>query len=136
MRFSLISISKKVFENETVTSATVPTKMGIITVLENHEPLVSALSPGVLSISFEGGSKRFAIGGGVFETDGTSVTILADMVEEGGFDPAEAARRKTEAERLLKEARETGTTDMATIVALEEEFLKEEARVKLSEGTL
>jgi F-type H+-transporting ATPase subunit epsilon len=136
MRFSLISVAKKVFETDTAKSVTVSTKTGTITILENHEPLVSALMPGVLSVVSAEGEKRFAVGGGVLETDGKTVAVLADMAEDGGIDPAEARARKEEAARLLKEAREAGTADMAAIIALEEEYMKEEARVKLSEGTL
>ena len=136
MRFSLISITKKVLETVT-TSVTVPTKTGIITVLPKHEPLVSALKPGVLSVTVDGKIQSFAIGGGVLETDGEKVTVLADMIEAGAaIDSVVAAKRKEEAERLLKEARESGTTDMESLIALEEEYMKEEARVKLASGTI
>ncbi|MDQ1344075.1 MAG: F-type H+-transporting ATPase subunit epsilon [Patescibacteria group bacterium] len=137
MHFSLISITKKVLESSEVSSVTLPTKTGVITVLPEHEPIVSALTPGVLSVTVGNKNVLFAIGGGVLETDGKTVTVLADMVEEGGTVGMEdAEKRKTEAARLLKEARETGTTDMESLIALEEEYMKEEARVKLASGTI
>lgn len=137
MHFSLISITKKVLESSEVSSVTLPTKTGVITVLPEHEPIVSALTPGVLSVTVGNKNVLFAIGGGVLETDGKTVTVLADMVEEGGtVDMEDAEKRKTEAARLLKEARETGTTDMESLIALEEEYMKEEARVKLASGTI
>lgn len=137
MRFSLISITKKVLETEDATSITLPTKTGTITVLPKHEPIVSALNPGVLSVTVEGKPSFYAIGGGVVETDGETVTVLADMVEaHGTVDTAEAEKRKEEAARLLAEARAAGTTDMETLIALEEEYMKEEARVKLASGTI
>jgi F-type H+-transporting ATPase subunit epsilon len=136
MRFSLISITKKVLEVET-TSVTLPTKTGTITVLPKHEPLVAALNPGVLSVTVDGKVQSFAIGGGVLETDGDNVSVLADMVESGStIDSEAAAKRKEEAARLLKEARDAGSTDMESLIALEEEYMKEEARVKLSSGTI
>lgn len=136
MRFSLISITKKVLEAE-VASVTLPTKTGTITVLPKHEPLVAALNPGVLSVTVEGKVQSFAIGGGVLETDGENVSVLADMVEAGASIDSEAAvQRKNEAARLLKEARDAGSTDMESLIALEEEYMKEEARVKLSSGTI
>lgn len=136
MRFSLISITKKVLEVDT-TSVTLPTKTGTITVLPRHEPLVAALTPGILSVTVDGKEQSFAIGGGVLETDGENVSVLADMVEAGAAIDSEAAvRRKEEAARLLKEARDAGSTDMESLIALEEEYMKEEARVKLSSGTL
>ncbi len=138
MRFSLISITKKVLELPNAESVTLPTKTGTITVLDGHEPLVAALTPGILSLVAEGGKvQTFAIGGGVVETDGKSLSVLADMVEAGAsIDSEEAGKRKEEAARLLKEAREAGTVDMAALIALEEEYMKEEARVKLASGTL
>lgn len=136
MRFSLISIAKKVLETE-ITSVTLPTKTGTITVLPKHEPLVAALTPGVLSVTVEGKVQSFAIGGGVLETDGANVSVLADMVEEGAsIDSEVATQRKNEAARLLKEARDAGSTDMESLIALEEEYMKEEARVKLASGTI
>jgi F-type H+-transporting ATPase subunit epsilon len=137
MRFSLISITKKVLELPNAESVTLPTKTGTITVLDGHEPLVAALTPGILSLVAEGKAQTFAIGGGVVETDGKSLSVLADMVEAGAsIDSEEAGKRKEEAARLLKEAREAGTVDMAALIALEEEYMKEEARVKLASGTL
>lgn len=136
MRFSLISISKKVLEAE-ASSVTLPTKTGTITVLPKHEPLVAALNPGVLSVIVNGKVQSFAIGGGVLETDGENVSVLADMIEAGASIDSEAAiLRKNEAARLLKEARDAGSTDMESLIALEEEYMKEEARVKLSSGTI
>ena len=136
MRFSLISITKKVLDAD-VSSVTLPTKTGTITILPKHEPLVAALTPGVLSVTVEGKVQTFAIGGGVLETDGESVSVLADMVEAGAAIDSEAAlKRKEEAARMLKEARDAGTTDMESLIALEEEYMKEEARVKLSSGTI
>lgn len=137
MRFSLISITKKVLETQDATSITLPTKTGTITVLPKHEPIVAALNPGVLSVTIAGKSSIYAIGGGVLETDGDTVTVLADMIEaHGTVDTAEAEKRKEEAARLLAEARSAGTTDMETLIALEEEYMKEEARVKLASGTI
>ncbi|MFB0964753.1 MAG: hypothetical protein QMC36_03545, partial [Patescibacteria group bacterium] len=76
-------------------------------------------------------------GGGVLETDGENVSVLADMVEEGAsIDSEVATQRKNEAARLLKEARDAGSTDMESLIALEEEYMKEEARVKLASGTI
>ncbi|MFZ3232005.1 MAG: ATP synthase F1 subunit epsilon [Patescibacteria group bacterium] len=136
MRFSLISITKKVLEAD-VASVTLPTKTGYITVLPKHEPLVAALNPGVLSVTVEGKVQSFAIGGGVLEIDGENVSVLADMVEAGAsIDSDAAVQRKNEAARLLKEARDAGSTDMESLIALEEEYMKEEARVKLASGTI
>ncbi len=137
MRFSLVSIAKKAFETASAESVTVPTKAGIVTILPGHEPLMSALSPGVLTVRAEGRDHRFGVGGGALETDGSEVTVLADLVEDGeGLNAEDAAKRKEEAARLLKEARASGTTDMASLIALEEEYMKEEMRVKLAEGTI
>jgi F0F1-type ATP synthase epsilon subunit len=50
MKFSLISIKKKILDTEKIESVSVPTKDGTITILPNHEPLISALKPGILMV--------------------------------------------------------------------------------------
>lgn len=62
------------------------TEMGEITVLPHHEPLLSAIRPGIMTIEYDdiGGKKiiaDFASGGGVINISPESVTIVADMIE-------------------------------------------------------
>lgn len=78
-------------------------RMGI---LPRHEPLMTTLIPGELTILKNGASTPFAISGGFMEVLPDRVTILADTAEradEIDEERADSARRR--AEDLLRERR-------------------------------
>ncbi|MDD2565418.1 MAG: ATP synthase F1 subunit epsilon [Candidatus Gracilibacteria bacterium] len=134
MKFKLTSIKKKVLELDNIDSAIIPTKAGEITILDTHEPLISALKPGILRIKIGSKEELYAIGGGVLETDGVSLNIIADMVEDGkGLDIEDIKAKKAEAKNLLeKYMEENRTMDMAYYIELETQFLKESAKEQLA----
>jgi F-type H+-transporting ATPase subunit epsilon len=81
-----------------------PGAAGRMGVLPRHEPLLTSLVPGELSIIKNGERTPFAISGGFMEVLPDRVTILADTAERGDEideERAEAARRR--AEELLRE---------------------------------
>ena len=83
MKITLTSISGTALTLDTFTSATVVTEEGTITILPGHEPIISALKPGVLSIYSGESSYEYALGGGVVQISPNEVRILADMIEDG-----------------------------------------------------
>ena len=105
MKFSLISSTKKHLDLDNVIWVTLPTPTGEIGIYPGHTPLVGALKPGILKVDTNDGVQTFAIGGGVFETDGTHLEVLADMVDTGEEATAEdVAKKKQEASKLMQEA--------------------------------
>lgn len=83
-----------------------PGAAGRMGVLPRHEPLLTSLLPGELTIIKNGERTPFAISGGFMEVLPDRVTILADTAERGDEideERAEAARRR--AEELLRERR-------------------------------
>lgn len=62
MHFTLVSISRKVLDLPIIEWVTIPTRDGEITVLPNHEPLITALTPGVLIVRTDGKENSYAIG--------------------------------------------------------------------------
>lgn len=62
MHLTLISISRKVLDLPSIESITIPTRDGEITVLPSHEPLITALVPGILVVSENGNTTSYAIG--------------------------------------------------------------------------
>lgn len=62
MQFTLVSIARKAFDLPVVESVTIPTLDGEITILPNHEPLITALVPGVLVVHALGKETFYAIG--------------------------------------------------------------------------
>ena len=136
MRFSLISISQNVLSLESIENVTVPTKDGEITVGPHHEPLISALKPGVLIVRHDGTEERFAIGGGVLETNGESCNILSDMVAgASSIDLNEIEKRHVALHTEMEAYRANNeTVDMETLVEMEQEYLREAAKIQLARG--
>ena len=58
MKLSIYSLQKILFQGEAV-SLNCKTPMGEITVLDNHEPLISILSAGVVKIGKNDGKEEF-----------------------------------------------------------------------------
>ena len=102
-------------------SITLPTPDGQITLLPNHIPLVSQVSPGEMVVRAEGKEQFLYVSGGFVQVEqGGVVKLLADAAEhftEINEDRAENARRRA------KEALQAGNlSDLeyaATAAALE-----------------
>ena len=76
MKLRIITPKKVVLETE-ITSLTVPSADGEITILPRHERLFSLLNEGIMTIREGKDEEDFlAIGGGYLETDGKEITIL------------------------------------------------------------
>ncbi|PJE76041.1 ATP synthase F1 subunit epsilon [Candidatus Uhrbacteria bacterium CG10_big_fil_rev_8_21_14_0_10_48_11] len=102
-----IATPEKIVYRESVDQVTVPTLLGEITILPNHIPLVSALSPGELVI--QRGEDRislFVSGGFIEVKPGSNVVVLADAaehVDEIDVERAEAAKER--ARKTMETAR-------------------------------
>ena len=105
MHLSLTSISGTALTSEHFEKAIITTSSGVITILPGHEPMITALSPGIAQIMCDGREYKYALGGGVAEITPTSVRILADMIEDGGHDLGEIAARKSLAIASMNEYR-------------------------------
>jgi len=77
-QFELVGPDQLLF-SEAVESVVVPGTEGEFTMLPDHAPLVTALrNGGVILVNGPGGSKEFAVFGGVAEVTGNSLTVLAE----------------------------------------------------------
>ncbi|HXF29215.1 MAG TPA: ATP synthase F1 subunit epsilon [Chlamydiales bacterium] len=95
---------EKVVLSEEVDSITIPTQSGEITVLPEHENLVSNIGSGELIYKKNGKDTVLAITGGVLEINEELVTILAEHAispQDIQVNKAKEAREK--AEKLMKE---------------------------------
>src|ERR687894_1636584 len=83
-----------------------PGAAGRMGVLPRHEPLLTSLIPGELTIIKGGQSTPFAISGGFMEVLPDRVTILADTAERADeIDEARADAARRRAEELLRDRR-------------------------------
>lgn len=57
-------------------SVTLPGSEGEMTILANHEPLISMLKRGIITVRDSDGTKQFPIEKGLLETSNGKVTIL------------------------------------------------------------
>lgn len=72
----IASVGEQVF-NGSVFSATFPGTDGELTVLADHEPLVTTLSGGVITVRAEGTEAReFTVKSGVLEFSGNKAVVL------------------------------------------------------------
>jgi F0F1-type ATP synthase epsilon subunit len=62
MKFILVSIKEKVLDLPKIEWLTIPTQGGEITILPNHEPLITSLVPGILIVHSNEMHTSYAIG--------------------------------------------------------------------------
>lgn len=93
------------FEGE-VTSVSLPTPQGEITILPNHIPLISIVTPGVVTIRQKGGEQVLAVSRGVIEVDGKTIRVMVDTADRADELQEEAIlKAKAEAEKQRHEKR-------------------------------
>jgi F-type H+-transporting ATPase subunit epsilon len=104
--FQIVTPEKVVLKEE-IAQISVPTKMGEITILPNHIPLVATLKPGVLEITRADGEKEIiSVSGGFIEVLKDKVVILADTAERAEeIDLQRAEEAKKRAEEVIKGTR-------------------------------
>jgi len=114
-----ITTPERVVLEERVSQLSVMTGAGEITILPDHIPLITVLSPGIArAIKEDGQEITMAISGGFLELSNNYLTILADTAEraeEIDLERAEQARRK--AEELKQEARRNMDEEQFAVVA-------------------
>ncbi|MBC7503438.1 hypothetical protein H7169_00505 [Candidatus Gracilibacteria bacterium] len=132
MKLIIISASSNILSADTFARITLMTEDGEITVLPGHEPLLSAIRPGVLFVEYYVGSKsytaEYVTGGGVLNISPEVCTILADVVvaDDTLTDMEYIDTQKKEAEELMKVYKEEhgAAIDPKKLIEMEYELLK------------
>jgi len=140
MKLEILSFTWKLFKSDTVESVTAMTKVGEVTLLDNHTPLVTVLNPSIISIIYIDDTwlktqKDFAIWGWVLEVSDSYVKVLIDMlvsIDDVDIDHAEKAR-KNALDQMEKYKWAKDKVDMDKFIAAEDMLLKSVAQLKLSE---
>ncbi len=138
MELKILSFEWESFVNKNVTSVTLLTWVGEITVLENHVPLMTYVEPSTLYIDYKdenGVSYRddFAVWRWVVEIDWGEMKILTDMLTDiADLDIEKVERAKLEAEKLMERfANSKDRMDMAKFIEAQDALLKSIAQLKL-----
>jgi F-type H+-transporting ATPase subunit epsilon len=110
MQFQLIELDGVAYD-DTAYSVTLPTAAGEITVYEFHEPLMSVVVPGVVTIRKkktdpEALLEHFATYGGVLEVESGRLRVLVDEADPADtISEQEAAKAHEAALKLKSEAK-------------------------------
>ncbi|MDD4900899.1 MAG: ATP synthase F1 subunit epsilon [Patescibacteria group bacterium] len=129
IKFEIVTPERVVLKEE-ILQVTLPTKMGEITVLPNHIPLVSSLMPGVIHIKKKDGTDEvMAISGGFLEVLKDKVVILADTAERAEeLDETRLTSARQRAAELKDKARRGEKVDFAEVnAAIERELARSKA---------
>ncbi len=105
-KLSVVTPEKVVFEQD-VRSIVAPGSEGYLGLLTDHAPLITALSPGKLTVTDNAGNEvDYSVTGGFLEVSGNVATVLADAIEApDGIDVERARRAEQRArERLSRRA--------------------------------
>ncbi len=107
-KVSIVTPEKTAFEEEAI-SVILPGTEGYLGIWANHAPLVTGLTPGVVTIKeSEAGSVKFmSIGGGFVEVSQNNVNIMADSCELA--DEIDLERAKAAVERATQRLRTLDT---------------------------
>lgn len=95
----------------------VPTVDGQITVLPNHQPLMTVLKAGELILHTAKGPQPFAVGGGFLETDGRKITILADTAERAEDIDEQRAMEAVERAKHIQTEKGVDHVEYAAVAA-------------------
>ncbi|MEM6488709.1 MAG: ATP synthase F1 subunit epsilon [Pseudomonadota bacterium] len=105
IHFELVSPTAKLAATE-ADSVTLPAAEGEMTAMASHAPFLSALRPGVITVSAKGGEARYVVTGGFVEVTPGEVGVIAEDALEA--DKVERAWLDAQAE-----AAEAAAADMA-----------------------
>jgi F-type H+-transporting ATPase subunit epsilon len=100
IQLDVVTLERSVFSADDVDMVVVPGSEGVMGILPNHAPVVTALNEGVLEIIRGETREKLAIGGGFVQITGKQVVVMADVAEQADeidSDRAEQARKRAEA---------------------------------------
>ena len=131
MRLEVITTERRVLD-EQVEMIIAPGASGVLGILPNHAPLMSALKPGALEVRVAGREPAFiAIGGGFIEVQPDHVVVLADAAEHAHEIDLERAREARRAAHEHMERERTG--EPVALDAARHALMHSEARLHAAE---
>lgn len=129
LQCDIVTQERSVFSEE-VDYVSLPGTEGVMGILPDHAPLLTALSFGEVMVRRKGESQYFAIGGGYAEIQANRVIVLANSAEHAEeIDMERAENARASAEQAMKE----GVTEDAARYAQIEAALKR-AQIRIDVG--
>ncbi len=132
MKLTIISASWNILESEKFEKIVIMTEAGQITILPWHEPLISAVRPGILFVEYMEGktlhSSEFATGWWVLHISPDECLILADVIESSDaltdLEYIESQKKEAEAMIIAYKNENGETIDPKKLIELENQFLR------------
>jgi F-type H+-transporting ATPase subunit epsilon len=118
IHFQLVSLSGTKFDDDAY-EILLPTLDGEIGVLQDHMPLISVVTNGVIAVrreSHDSDAQReyFATNGGVIEVSGNKLRVLADEADNADdINEAEAQAAYDRAQKMKAEAKDEVSLEQA-----------------------
>ena len=75
MKVVIAKVDENIYDGEAV-SVTLPGSSGEMTVLHNHESLITTLKRGVITVRGSGSERQFAVSSGVLEVRRDGITVI------------------------------------------------------------
>ena len=101
---SIVTPQREAFAEE-VTSVSVPSTDGRLTILPHHAKLFASLSEGAVKIIQDGKERHLAIGGGFIEVgNNTAIILVSDAVHAHELNEVEIEKAKKSAQESLAKA--------------------------------
>lgn len=118
-KLSVVTPEKIVFEKD-VRSIVAPGSEGYLGVLTDHAPLITALIPGILTVTDNAGNDvDYSVAGGFLEVSGNVATVLADAIEDpDGIDVERARQAEQRARERLSRRSDSGIDEVRAETAL------------------
>lgn len=130
IKLKIVTPDGSIYEDAEVIAVTLPTAAGVITVMDDHETLLSVISPGEIIIKKSDHEVELVVSSGVIQIKPESEVNLmvetAERVEEIDVERAEEARKR--AEEYLAQKEDIADVEFARIQA---KIQKELARIDL-----
>ncbi len=102
IRTEIVSQDRIVYQGD-ADMVVLPGIDGVMGILPNHSPVLTALQYGVITVRLKGEEYYFTVAGGFVEVQPDQVTVLADAAENvAEIDIARAEAAKALAEETLK----------------------------------
>ena len=118
IRLQLVTLSGKIFDDD-VYEVVLPTLDGQIGVLQDHMPLISAASTGVISVrrnakDRDADMEHFATNGGVIDVVNNTLRVIVDEADSASdISEAEAQAAFERAQQMKAEAKDQVSLDKA-----------------------
>ncbi len=125
LELKIITPDRIVYDSMGISSVTIPTKEGEITVLPGHIPLIAPIKTGEAHLVKDGVTLGLAVSGGILEVrDGNTIVILAERGELAhDIDIARAEDAYERAKLAMKADQNIADVDYARFEALMEKEL-------------